>query len=243
MRVRILVVDDELLLRDVLYDFLTKKGYTVYSVSDGFKAVETIKEKNKVDSEERIQLALIDIKMPGMSGLELTTELKKLDPNLGIIVMTGYPSIDTALTALKNGALEYIVKPFRLDELKRIIDKNLMNLGTEYENIILKERIKQLEQKVSESEDKKKSKNEIDSEISLLGDLISKPRFKDSEEKSPRADFYKVINAYKEKSTDEAKKVQQEKIQKLDEFLEKGLIDRKEYESKKKEISADKGHE
>ena len=113
---KILVVDDELLLRDVLYDHLSRQGYDVILAPDAAKAYE-------MSVENKPQLALIDIKLPKESGIELTIKLKELYPDLIIIIMTGYPSLDTAVNAMKNGASEYIIKPFRLIELNKTIKK------------------------------------------------------------------------------------------------------------------------
>lgn len=113
---KILVVDDELLLRNVLHDYLTRNNYEVFPVDDVEKAIE-------VAATERPELALVDIKLPKSSGIELTKELKAILPDLTIIIMTGYPSLETAVNAMKNGATEYIIKPFRLDELNKIIKK------------------------------------------------------------------------------------------------------------------------
>ena len=113
---KILVVDDELLLRNVLHDYLTRNNYEVFPVDDAEKAIE-------VAAAERPELALVDIKLPRSSGIELTKELKAVLPDLTIIIMTGYPSLETAVNAMKNGATEYIIKPFRLDELNKIIKK------------------------------------------------------------------------------------------------------------------------
>ena len=113
---KILIVDDELLLRNVLHDYLTRNEYDVLTADDAEKAM-VIAEAEKPD------LALVDIKLPKSSGIELTKDLKAKLPDLIIIIMTGYPSLDTAVNALKNGATEYIIKPFRLDELNKIIQK------------------------------------------------------------------------------------------------------------------------
>lgn len=141
MKANILVVDDELLLRDVLYDYLSRHEFEVYLASNGAKALEIAKET-------KIHLALVDIRMSGMDGLEVTVELKKIDPSIIIIIMTGYPSLNTAVSAIKSGASEYIVKPFRLDEMLRIVQKNLESLNTEQENQQLKQRIRELEEKL-----------------------------------------------------------------------------------------------
>lgn len=114
--IKILVVDDELLLRDVLFDYLSRQGYEVILAGDAEKAVEMV-EQYKPD------LALVDIKLPKSSGIELTRILKNMSSELCIIIMTGYPSLDTAVNAMQNGASEYIIKPFRLDELNKTIKK------------------------------------------------------------------------------------------------------------------------
>jgi len=118
MKIKILVVDDELLLRDVLFDYLNRQGYEVSLAPDAEKALEMT--ENYVPD-----IALIDIKLPKTSGIELTKLLKQSYPDLPIIIMTGYPSLDTAINAMENGANEYIVKPFRLDELTRTINKHI----------------------------------------------------------------------------------------------------------------------
>ena len=118
MMKKILVVDDELLLRDVLHDHLSNQGYEVIMAGDAQKALE-------VSQINKPHLALVDIKLPNESGIELTVKLKNLYPELIIIIMTGYPSLDTAVEAMKNGASEYIIKPFRLAELNKMIKKHI----------------------------------------------------------------------------------------------------------------------
>jgi len=113
---KILVVDDELLLRNVLFDFLTQQQYEVLLAPDAEKAYELLRDVKP-------DLALVDIQMPKVNGIELTLKLKEMYPDLIIIIMTGYPSLDTAVNAMKNGASEYIIKPFRLIELKNMITK------------------------------------------------------------------------------------------------------------------------
>jgi len=119
MMKKIIVVDDELLLRDVMYDYLSSQGYDVLLAADADKALELVEA-------EVPHIALIDIKLPKLSGIELTRLIKQNYPDMFIIIMTGYPSLDTAATAMKNGASEYIIKPFRLDELNKIIKKYLV---------------------------------------------------------------------------------------------------------------------
>lgn len=125
MKQKILVVDDELLLRDVLFDYLNRQGFEVYLASDAEKAMEIVQNITP-------DLALIDVKMPKTSGIELTKMLKEIHPKLSIIIMTGYPSLETAISAIQNGASEYIVKPFRLDELNRTINKHTKSEFTDF---------------------------------------------------------------------------------------------------------------
>jgi DNA-binding NtrC family response regulator len=115
---KILVVDDELLLRDILYESLSNYGYEVLSASDADKAIEIVEKYQPV-------VALVDIKLPKTDGIELTKNLKAIKPDIIIIIITGYPSFDTAVDATKFGAAEYIIKPFRLDELHKTIQKHL----------------------------------------------------------------------------------------------------------------------
>ena len=229
MKKKILVVDDELLLRDVMYDYLIRKGYDVYLASDGFKALE-IAKKNKFD------LALIDIKMPKMSGLELTKKLKEKYPNRNIIIMTGYPSLNTAVTAIKNGANEYIVKPFRLEELNKIIKMNINADELKKENSKLKEKIKDLENKIKGKNGINKNKgNEIKSEKKknnkeLEKDLRPHKRYFESTQKDEKEakKIYKTIS--------ENKKQLKKNLKKLEELYNSDLISEKEFLKKKKEL-------
>jgi two-component system response regulator AtoC len=113
---KVLIVDDELILRHVIHDYLTRNDYEVFAVEDAEKAIE-------VAIKEKPDIALLDIKLPKSSGVDLTKRLKEELPDLIIIIMTGYPSLETAVTAMQNGAAEYIRKPFRLDDLTQIIEE------------------------------------------------------------------------------------------------------------------------
>ena len=101
---RILIVDDELVVRDSLGKWFTSEGYTARPVGSGREALEVI-------AQSSFDIALLDIKMPGMDGIELQARLKEADPDLSVVIMTGYGSVDTAVQALKRGAYDYITKP------------------------------------------------------------------------------------------------------------------------------------
>src|ERR1044072_795336 len=111
---RILVVDDELVVRDSLGKWFTSEGYTARPVGGAREALEVIQAAE-------FDIALIDIKMPGMDGMELQSRLREADPDLTVVIMTGYASVDTAVQALKRGAYDYITKPVDPDELSHLI--------------------------------------------------------------------------------------------------------------------------
>ncbi|MCP3676730.1 MAG: sigma-54-dependent Fis family transcriptional regulator [Deltaproteobacteria bacterium] len=108
---KILVIDDDNWIREVLRDFLSGKGFEVDVVNNGSSALNTFKTKE-------FDLVLVDLKMPGMSGIEVLKSLKQLDADVIVIIMTGYASLETAMQAIKEGAYDYLTKPFQLDELE-----------------------------------------------------------------------------------------------------------------------------
>ncbi len=135
--IRILVVDDELIVRESMGNWLKEDGYLVETSENGMDALEKIKLKN-------IDLAVVDIKMPGMDGIELLQKSKKIDPDLPVLVMTAYASVDTAVQAMKEGAFDYIVKPFNPENVSQVIDRALKFKKLEKENLLLR---KELEKK------------------------------------------------------------------------------------------------
>lgn len=114
----ILIVDDEKGVGDFLTIVLKKRGYKAFYASSGKRALELCRERT-------FDLALVDIKMPVMDGIEFLKEAKRLNPSLLFIMMTAYPSIETAVEAMKEEAFEYVTKPFNVDELQRIIRRAL----------------------------------------------------------------------------------------------------------------------
>lgn len=110
----ILVVDDELSMREFLKILLEKDGHRVSSAPDGKTALE-------LAAQHPFDLVVSDIRMPGMSGLELLAQLKQLKADIGVIMITAFASPDDAVAAMKNGAFDYITKPFNVDEIKSVI--------------------------------------------------------------------------------------------------------------------------
>ena len=115
---QILLVDDTANVLAVLSDFLKSAAYAILEAKDAQGAIEVVKE-------ELADLALIDLRMPETDGINLMLSLKKTKPHLPVIIYSGYPSMNTAIEALKKGADDYIPKPFKLDELSTRIKEAL----------------------------------------------------------------------------------------------------------------------
>lgn len=114
--VKILVVDDEEIVRNSLLDWLREDGYQVEAAEDGFNALEKIKEKPW-------DIALVDLKMPKMDGLELMERIKETQPEVQVIIITAYATVHTAVQAIKEGAYDYLVKPFNPEEISLLIKR------------------------------------------------------------------------------------------------------------------------
>lgn len=113
-RKNILIVDDELLIRDLLYDFFSEKNWIV-SVSDsGSNALEILKTR-------RFDLALVDLKMPEIDGISLIKSIKARYPALPIIIITAFPSFESAVEALRLKIEDYITKPFNINKLFKTV--------------------------------------------------------------------------------------------------------------------------
>ncbi len=118
----ILVVDDELLIRDLLYDFFQQQGWSVAVADSGEKALEILRSR-------KIDLLLTDIKMPQMDGLSLTTQVRAMYPTLPVVLMTGYPSVETAVEGLRAKVEDYIIKPFNINKLFKVLKAQLEQVG------------------------------------------------------------------------------------------------------------------
>ncbi len=129
---RVLVVDDEKVIREILSDFLSMEGYVVRTVEDGLAALEELEQRS-------YNLVITDLKMPRMGGLELLEEINRRAWNLLCVIMTGFGTVETAIEAMKKGAYDYILKPFKVEEVIHIVQRGLEKQRLQQENIQLKE--------------------------------------------------------------------------------------------------------
>src|ERR1700690_742522 len=134
---RILIVDDELVVRDSLGKWFASEGYSARPVGGAREALEVIQQAE-------FDIALLDIKMPGMDGMELQARLREADPELTVIMMTGYSSVDTAVQALKQGAYDYITKPVDPDELSHLVANALEHRRARREVVRLRENLQEV---------------------------------------------------------------------------------------------------
>ncbi len=139
----ILVVDDELFVRELLLEFLSSQGYEVALADSGEKALELAQIRPP-------DVVLMDLKMPGMDGVQTLKEMKKTAPDALAIIMTGYPTIESSIEALRQGAHDYVVKPFKLNDLKSSIEKAFGERKLKLEIGQLRQKITQLETRLEE---------------------------------------------------------------------------------------------
>ncbi|MCA1902148.1 MAG: response regulator [Candidatus Hydrogenedens sp.] len=130
---KILIADDELIIREVLHELLTDEGFTVELASDGDKALKILSE------QKEIVVLFTDIMMPKMDGITLIHKAKEINPDIVPIIMTGYATIETARAAVKEGAYDYVLKPFNITEIKAVINNALERHRLIKENTRLRE--------------------------------------------------------------------------------------------------------
>lgn len=137
-KISILIVDDEESVRDSLYNWFVEDGYKVECAENAKKALNILQSEN-------YDIVLADIKMPGMDGLEMLKRIKSLRKDSIVIVMTAFATVDTAVQALKDGAFDYVTKPFDPDDLSHLIRNASRQITLVEENEILKDRVVSLE--------------------------------------------------------------------------------------------------
>jgi DNA-binding NtrC family response regulator len=133
-KAKILVVDDEAAARTALADLLKAEGYSVETAGDGFKALGRI-------STFEPDLVLTDFNMPGMDGVELMTKLKEQNAELPVVLMTAFGAVETAVSAMRNGAADYLLKPLNMDELLIVLERALERVRLRRETSELRSRL------------------------------------------------------------------------------------------------------
>jgi len=133
----VLIVDDDPVVRDSLGKWFDAEGFEVVLCPDAKTAIDRL-------SIVRCDVALLDIKMPGTDGMELQERIRSIEPELPVIIMTGYASVDTAVRALKNGAYDYITKPFDPDELVHLVNRAISHRKAENEVVRLRENLQEV---------------------------------------------------------------------------------------------------
>lgn len=181
---KILVVDDEESMREFLEIMLSKEGYSVRSADCYDRAIEIL-------TGENFDVVVSDIKMPDVSGIELLKEIHSIDPGTAVIMITAYASLESAVAALREGASDYITKPFEVNQVKFSIKRALENKRLKDENRVLKDQIRtgagpDIEEFIGESKEIKDIKDFVrkvaptDSSVLITGesgtgkDLIAK---------------------------------------------------------------------
>ncbi|WP_457553092.1 HD domain-containing phosphohydrolase [Desulfobacula sp.] len=132
--IKILVVDDETGILDVAEEYFQKKGYEVYTAGNGVEALDIL---------DRIKIGCVftDINMPTMDGLELAENIRVRDNTLPVVVMTGYPSLENSIQTLKNGVIDYLIKPVNFEQMELTLKRILRERELFVENLILKEEV------------------------------------------------------------------------------------------------------
>jgi len=165
--IKLLVVDDEEGIRDVTEGYFMRKGYDVYTAGNGAEALDII---HKVP---QLSCIFTDINMPVMDGLELAEKVRQIENTLPVVVMTGYPSLENTIQTLKNGVVDYLIKPVNLEQMELTLRRILRERELFVENLILKEevarqtRLKELNDQLVERVEEVNTLNRVMEDFSL----------------------------------------------------------------------------
>src|SRR6266540_243420 len=130
----VLVIDDEDIMREILEALLTREGYDVRLAASGAEGLELAKSLP-------FDAAIVDVMMPGIDGITTLDELKKIDDDLPVLMITAFASVETAISAMKRGAFDYITKPFKNDEVLAVLRNALERRQLVAENTALKQHL------------------------------------------------------------------------------------------------------
>lgn len=135
--IRVLIVDDEIQLAQAFMKQLTKEGMDVTAVASGSEAL-------KIIGQEAFDVVVLDIKLPDIDGIDLLSKLRRAEPTIEVIMLTGYASVDTAIRSMKLGAYDYLTKPCKISELSSVISKAYEKKTLKDKNILLREHIQRI---------------------------------------------------------------------------------------------------
>ncbi len=170
--IKILVVDDEEGILDVTEGYFQRKGYEVYTAVNGIEALSVLKKV-------KIGCVFTDINMPQMDGLELAENIRQIESTLPVVIMTGYPSLENSIQTLKNGVVDYLIKPVNLEQMELTLKRILRERELFVENLILKEevdrkeRLKKLNQELLERVDEVNTLNRVMEDFSATDSSYS----------------------------------------------------------------------
>jgi len=120
--VRVLVVDDDQAILEFMETFLTKDGFEVTTLASAKDAPEEVKDGG-------YHLVVLDLMMPGLGGVEVLEQIRRVDSDVAVVIFTGYPSLDTAVQSMKLDAVDYLKKPFNPDEFREVLDRVMRKKG------------------------------------------------------------------------------------------------------------------
>lgn len=204
----ILVVDDELFVRELLLEFLGQNDFNVYLADRGARAIE-------LSQERHYDLCLLDLKMPEMNGLEVLKGFEKIEEPPLTMLMTGYPTVESAVACLRSGVFDYVIKPFKLPELLSTVQRGLKEI------------------------ERRRREDDVSRRLAYLeAELSTYKSARRAVEEPTTADDSTVASAPRPV----AKTAQQNNIlallEKLGELRANGIVEEKEYRRKKDELLA-----
>ena len=162
---KILVVDDEEIILNVFQDYLeSTNNYTVITARDGIEALEIIEK-------EEINCCFTDIAMPRMNGVKLTERIQAYDNTIPVVVMTGFPSMDSAINTLKTGVVDFLTKPIKMDQIPLAIERVMRGRSLFVDNILLKEEAKRNERLLKINQELKQKIKEVETMNLILQQL------------------------------------------------------------------------
>lgn len=168
---KILLVDDYIPSRNVLEESLEGDDFTIVTSENGLEAIHTLK-KNRFD------LVITDLKMPGATGIEVLKNAREMNPDVQVIIITGYASLETAIEAIKSGAYDYITRPFKLDEIKVVVNNACEKIRLIKENQRLMFSLEELYRKMKGLQKKEtgtsgRQKVPLTEELDVIGSFLN----------------------------------------------------------------------